>query len=151
MDAASPCGPDGKSSSAPDRRRAESKVLLLELAQRLGSVSTACKIMDYSRDSFYRFRKLYESGGPAALEAASRRRPILKNRVAPEVEAAVLALSKEHPEWGQARVAKSLRERGISISAAGVRCVWLRNQLQTMPLRRRAIETSVTRDGSSAS
>jgi hypothetical protein len=149
MDVAVPCrSVDETSSDASDRRgAAESKVLLLELAGRLGSVSRACKIMEYSRDSFYRFRRLYDAGGETALEAMSRRKPILKNRVAPEIEAAVLEVSTEHPTWGQARVARALRERGASISAAGVRCVWLRRQLQTAPLRLEAVEAEATREG----
>jgi len=152
MDTALPChSVEQAPSGVPDRkRRAESKVLLLELAERLGSVSRACKIMAYSRDSFYRFRKLYQAGGERALEGMSRRRPILKNRVAPEIERAVLGLSFDHPSWGQARVAGALAESGISISAAGVRCVWLRNQLQTARLRQAAIEATAPRERSPA-
>jgi hypothetical protein len=151
MDVAVPCrSGDEKASNAMDRTSdrsgpAEAKVLLLELAERLGSVSRACKIMEYSRDSFYRFRRLYDAGGETALEGMSRRKPILKNRVAPEIEAAVLELSTEHPTWGQARVARALAQRDLSISAAGVRCVWLRRQLQTAPLRRKAVEANGTR------
>ena len=35
------------------------KLGLLELANRLGNVSQACRIMGHIRDTFYRYRELY--------------------------------------------------------------------------------------------
>lgn len=125
----------------------KNKLGLLNLAQELGNVSKACQVMGFSRDTFYRYKAAVDDGGVEKLLDQSRRKPNLKNRIDQQLEERIVQLAKENPALGQQRVSNELRKQGLSISPAGVRCVWMRHNLQTFALRLKALEQLVAQEG----
>lgn len=123
------------------------KAGLLNLAEELGNVSRACKVMGVSRDTFYRYQELVETGGIDALINRSRRAPNLKNRVDSETEQAVIKYAIDFPAHGQVRTSNELRKLGVFISPSGVRSIWLRNDLENFKKRLIALEKQAAENG----
>ncbi|WP_339721917.1 IS481 family transposase [Marinomonas primoryensis] len=123
------------------------KAGLLNLAEELGNVSKACKIMGVSRDTFYRYQELAQDGNLDALINRSRRTPNIKNRVDDATENAVIDYAIAEPAHGQHRTSNELRKKGIFVSGSGVRSIWLRHGLENFKKRLKALEQKVAEDG----
>jgi len=125
----------------------QKKLSLLELGEFLNNVSDACRIHGCSRQHFYDIKKAYLSQGIDGLKEKSRRKPNHKNRVAPEIEEAVLLMAYEYPAYGQLRASNELRKQGVLISSGGIRSIWLRHGLETFKKRLKALEEKAAKEG----
>ena len=123
------------------------KAGLLNLAEELGNVSKACKIMGFSRDTFYRYQELAQDGGVEALIDRSKRKPNVKNRVGESIEKAVLDYAINQSAHGQHRTSNELRKQGIFVSGSGVRSIWVRHNVENFKKRLHALETKVASEG----
>jgi transposase InsO family protein len=130
-----------------NERIIKNKVGLLNLAEELGNISKACKVMGFSRETFYRYQRAVLEGGVEALVEKTRRKPNLENRVEEAIEKAVVDMAIEFPAYGQVRASNELRKRGLFISPSGVRSVWLRNDLENTKKRLKALEKKSAEEG----
>lgn len=110
---------------------AKQRLTLLQLAEALGNVSEACRHRGVSRSQFYEYKRAFQEHG---FEGLLDRPPIPRtfpNETPKEVKQKIIALSIEHPAWGQQRVSDQLQLEGISVCPATVRNIWLKEGLQT--------------------
>jgi transposase InsO family protein len=126
---------------------AKGKLSILELAEYLKNVSQACRINGVSRQHFYDIKKAYDEHGIEGLKDKTRRKPCIKNRVAPEIEEAVVKMAYEYPAYGQARAANELRKSGVLVSSGGIRSIWLRHNLETFKKRLASLEEQAAKEG----
>jgi transposase InsO family protein len=110
-------------------KNAKNKLTLLELADKLGSVSAACRHLNFSRSQFYVLKRRFQEEG---FQGLIDRPPIPKShprRKSKQVRTRVLEETANHPAWGQLRIAAQLRLDGISIEASTVRNIWKKHNL----------------------
>jgi transposase InsO family protein len=110
---------------------AQGRLSLLQLAERLNNVTEACKRRGVNRSQFYEYKRAFQQRG---FDGLIDRLPIphsCPHETPPEVKEKVIAMSIEHPKWGQAHVADQLRLQGVSVSPSTVRNIWLREGIET--------------------
>ena len=93
-----------------------------------------------------RLAKLDEQRG-AEVSPALEKEP---TELTPEIEARIVDLSLENPDYGASRLAGLLAEEGISISSSAVYSLLKHHGLQTLSLRQSRIELHRLTDGAPA-
>ena len=84
------------------------RLRLFTLADELGNVSQACRLMGVHRSSYYRWRRQLDRWGLEALRVRERRRPRMPNEIGPHLEQRIVAFSLAHPGFGPRRISAEL-------------------------------------------
>lgn len=110
----------------------------MALAEELGNVRAACRIMGIHHSTFYRWRRKVERYGVEILRPRERRRPRMPNQTPHLIEQRIVAFSLSHPGFGPKRIAAELKRPRwgeIEISESGVYRVLKRHGLNTRAKR----------------
>jgi transposase len=114
------------------------RLRLFSLAEELGTVSEACRLMGVNRSMYYRLKPRVDRWGLEALRVRERRRPRMPNELGPHLEQRIIAFSLAHPGYGSRRISAELdREKwgGLRVSEHGVWRVLRRYGLNTRAKR----------------
>jgi len=110
---------------------AQKRLTLLQLAEKLGNVSKACRMHKVSRSQFYEYKRSFQEFG---LEGLIDKPPIPAfhpSELSKNVKDRIIDLSLKHPAFGQQRIADQLAIEGLSVCATSVRNVWIKEDLET--------------------
>lgn len=114
-----------------EKKIAQKRLTLLQVAERIRNVSEACRRHSVSRSQFYEYKRAFQERG---LDGLMDRPPIPKsfpNETPADVKDQVIALSLKHPAWGPVRLSDNLRLQGVSISPSTIRNIWIKEDLMT--------------------
>lgn len=114
-----------------DKKIAQNRLTLLQLAERLRNVSEACRRRGISRSQFYEYKRAFQERG---LDGLKDQLPIPKsfpNETPSEVKERIIAMSIKHSAWGPMKVSDNLKLEGVSVSPSTVRNLWLKEGLET--------------------
>ena len=80
-------------------RLIDAKISILQLAEKLESISEACKVAGIGRSSFYEIKKAYEQFGRDGLAPRPKRKPRMPNESPPETVAKILDMTRRFPSY----------------------------------------------------
>lgn len=114
-----------------ERKIAQSRLTLLQLAERLRNVSEACRHRGVSRSQFYEYKRAFQERG---YDGLMDQPPIPKScphETPGETKEKIVRLSLLHPAWGPQRLSDHLRLEGVSVSPSTIRNLWIKENLET--------------------
>lgn len=125
------------------KKLAHKRLTLLQLAEKLGNVSKACRMHKVSRSQFYEYKRSFQEFG---LEGLIDKPPIPgshPNELSDDIKKRIMDLSLEHPGFGQQRISDQLALEGITVCPTSIRNVWIKSGMETKYKRLLKLEESL--------
>ena len=122
---------------------AHKRLTLLQLAEKLGNVSKACRMHKVSRSQFYEYKRSFQTHG---LDGLIDKPPIPAShpsQLPEKTRKRIIDLSLKHPAFGQQRIADQLTLEGLAVCPTTVRNVWLKTNMETKYKRLLHLEEKV--------
>jgi len=114
-----------------EKKIAQKRLTLLQLAERIRNVSEACRHHSVSRSQFYEYKRAFQERG---FDGLVDRPPIPKSfptETPAEVREKVITLSLRHPARGPVHISDQLRLEGVAVSPSTVRNLWIKENMET--------------------
>jgi len=113
------------------KKLAQKRLTLLQLAEKLGNVSKACRMHGVSRSQYYEYKRSFQTHG---LEGLLDKPPLPgphPNELPEATKEKIIEVSLKHPTFGQQRISDQLRLEGLNVSPSSVRNVWIKEDMET--------------------
>jgi len=123
--------PKGEQTTTAKSKLAQKRLTLLQLAEKLGNLSKACRMHKVSRSQFYEYKRAFQEHG---FEGLVDKPPVPlshPNQLPKKTEARIIELWLEHPAFGQQRIAGQMALEDIAVCATSVRNVWIKENLES--------------------
>ena len=114
-----------------DQKLAHKRLTLLQLAEKLGNISKACRMHKISRSQFYEYKRSFQEHGLSGLIDKPPIPATHPNALPKKTKQRIIDLSLEYPAFGQQRIADQLALEGLLVCPTTVRNVWIKEGIQT--------------------
>ncbi len=95
------------------KKVAQKRLTLLQVAEKLGNISKACRMHGVSRSQFYEYKRAFQVHGFDGLIDKPPIPGAMPHELSAETKRKIIDLSLAHPTFGHQRIADQLRLESV--------------------------------------
>lgn len=128
------------------KKVAQKRLTLLQVAEKLGNISKACRMHGISRSQFYEYKRAFQVHGFDGLIDKPPIPGAMPHELSAETKRKIIDLSLAHPTFGHQRIADQLRLESVQVSPSSVRNLWLKEEMETRYKRLLKLEEKAAKE-----